>query len=518
MQIHSIMSIIAAIIAAIFSSCSEDNTQAPPTGEAYIKIDATLLEKGLTFTDAADKKQISVQNNVELTVKSSQPEWCTAGIVETTGGNYSLVEIAATANTSASQREATVTVEGGKLSHAIKVVQAGKPEEQPEKPEKPENPATDALQYAMSMGMGWNLGNQMDAYNNNVAGETAWGNGKATRATFDRLAQAGISTVRIPVTWLGQVGDAPGYTINEAWLNRVAELVDLAESAGLKAIINIHHDGADSKHWLDIKNAAKDAAVNTRVKDRITAMWTQIAEKFKDKGEFLIFEGFNEIHDGGWGWGDNRKDGGKQYRTVNDWNQTFVNAVRATGGNNSTRYLGIAAYCTDPELAVEHLVMPDDPASDRMLVSVHYYAPTEFSLEDKFSEWGHTGAAGKKATWGDEDHVKNIFGKLKSRFIDRGIPVYIGETGCVRRASQRSEAFRKYYLEYVCKAAREYGMPIIYWDNGATGTGRECSGLINHATGEYLNNGKDILELMVKAFMTDDPGYTLDAVYDSAPE
>ena len=102
-------------------------------------------------------------------------------------------------------------------------------------------------------------------------------------------------------------------------------------------------------------------------------------------------------------------------------------------------------------------------------------------------------------------------------YVDKGIPVYIGEMGCVRRDNERAEKFRRYYLEYVCKAARDHNLAPIYWDNGYGGTGREQSGLFDRTTGEYLNNGGDIMSTMVKAVTTDDPDYTLQSVYDNAP-
>ena len=142
---------------------------------------------------------------------------------------------------------------------------------------------------------------------------------------------------------MGHIGDAPEYKIEDAWLDRIAEVVGYAEAAGLNAIINMHHDGADSNHWLDIKTAAANPSVQSQILDQIGAMWGQIADKFRDKGDFLIFESFNEIHDGGWGWGANRSDGGNQYRCLNEWNQAFVDAVRASGGENSDRILGVPA-------------------------------------------------------------------------------------------------------------------------------------------------------------------------------
>lgn len=375
--------------------------------------------------------------------------------------------------------------------------------------------SSDPREVAAALGLGWNLGNQFDAHNSGVASETAWGNPRASQKLFDAVAASGIRTVRIPVTWLGQFGSAPDYAIKKDYLDRVAEVVGYAENAGLNAIINIHHDGADGAHWLDIKGAANDAAKNAEVKKQITAIWTQIAERFKDKGPWLIFESFNEIHDGGWGWGANRNDGGKQYRTLNEWNQTFVDAVRATGGNNATRYVAVPGYVTNPELTMENLVLPTDPAQ-KTIVAVHFYDPNEYTLNAKFSEWGHTGK--DKESWGDEQNVRDVFSKLKAKYVDNGIPVYIGEMGNVNRSTDRARKFRLYYMEYVAKAACDNGLAPIIWDNGAQSAGRECSGLFNRTTGNFYDDGGDVISVMVKALTTDSPDYTLDTVYNSAPK
>lgn len=377
----------------------------------------------------------------------------------------------------------------------------------------------DAWTVAKELGLGWNLGNQLDSHINGVANETSWGNQKTTQVLFDKLAEAGITAVRIPVTWMGHIGAGPTYTIEKSWMDRVAEVVSYAENAGLKAIINIHHDGADSNYWLDIKNAALNATVNAEIKTELSAVWTQIAERFKEKGTFLLFESMNEIHDGQWGWGANRTDGGKQYAVLNEWNQTFVNAVRAVGGKNDNRFLGIPSYSANPDYAVDgSLKIPSDKVANRLLISVHYYAPTDYTLGAKYSEWGHTAAADKKDSWGDEEYVKEVFGKLKKEYIDKNIPVYVGEMGNVHRADTRAENFRKYYLEYICKAAKTYGLTPFYWDNGGSGAASETSGLFNHSTGAYLNNAKDIVEIMKKAIFTEDASYTLQTVYDNAPQ
>ncbi|NCC86221.1 MAG: glycosyl hydrolase family 5, partial [Clostridia bacterium] len=226
--------------------------------------------------------------------------------------NYTSFVFTAEANKGAS-REAHIIVTAGDKQETLIIVQ-----------EKGDNSGSDpadekqpAVIVARELGLGWNLGNQLDAHANNVAGETLWGNGKATQETLHKVREAGFTSVRIPVTWLGKVGAAPGYVIDSGWLERVAEVVGYTEQAGLKAIINIHHDGHRNEdepgNWLDITKAASNAAANEAIKAQLSAMWTQIAERFKEKGEFLIFEGVNEIHDGNWGYGENTSDGGRQY-------------------------------------------------------------------------------------------------------------------------------------------------------------------------------------------------------------
>lgn len=470
--------------------------------------EVTLSQNSFEFSPEGGKSSISVTTNTPLEIEGDKAGWYSLSSNESTEKNIQIFTVSAEPNNNAEPRQAKLTLLGRDYARDIYINQEGKSVIY-----KPE----EAMALAKKLGMGWNLGNQLDAHANEMANETIWGNQAATQTTFDKLAEAGFASVRIPITWLGKVAPAPDYTIDSKWLNRVAEVVAYAENAGLNVIINIHHDGGDSKHWLNIKDAALDPQVNRAVKAQLAAMWTQIAEKFKDKGDFLIFESLNEVHDGKWGYGANLNDGGKQYATLNGWNQVFVDAVRATGANNSNRYLGIPGYVTNSKLTIDHMVLPVDPAENRLMVSVHYYDPHKFTLEDEFKEWGHSASADKKADYGDEDFLKDIFGKLKTKYIDKGIPVYIGETGCVHRDTERAEDFRKYYLEYICKAAREYGMAPFYWDNGAPGTGRECSGIINHATGEYINNGGDIAAIMVNAITNDDPAYTLESVYNKAP-
>ncbi|MBQ1697244.1 MAG: glycoside hydrolase family 5 protein [Bacteroidales bacterium] len=373
--------------------------------------------------------------------------------------------------------------------------------------------AKNPAEVMKAMGMGWNLGNQFDAHNNGVSSETAWSQPKATQETFNKVAAAGIKTVRIPVTWMGHIGGGPDYKIEDAWLNRIYEVVGYAENAGLNAIINIHHDGANSEHWLDIKNCAKDATKQKNTVAKLSALWKQIAEKFKDKGHFLMFEAMNEIQDGGWGWGDNRKDGGKQYAAMNEWLQAVVDAIRATGGKNTDRWIGIPSYDTDIDLC-EQLVLPYDPAH-KLMVSVHYYSPYEYTLEYQYQQWGHTAKADKTTNYGQEKDCQTQMKKMYSRYTSKGIPVYVGEIGNVNRLNS-NEKYRKYYFEYVAKCIHDNYMSAILWDNGVAKSGKECHGYFNHGTGEWMNDySEQMIQVLVKAMTTEDENYTLQSIYDA---
>ena len=377
---------------------------------------------------------------------------------------------------------------------------------------------TTPREVALSLGVGWNLGNQMDAHANGVSNETCWGNPATTQKLFDTLKSRGFSTVRIPVTWMGHIGEAPDYKIQDKWLGRVVEIVEMAENAGLNAIVNIHHDGADSAHWLDIKSAAANSNTNQEIKKEIEAVWSQIAAAFKEKGDFLMFEAFNEIHDGKWGWGDNRNDGGKQYKILNEWNQTFVNAVRKSGGQNESRWLGVPSYVTNIDLAVDgSMKLPVDPAQ-KVMVAVHFYDPNDFSLNAIASDWGHTGDKSLKGSVvQDENYIVAQFAKLTNYWVNNGTPVYIGESGPSSQTSDRGKAFRNYYIEYLHRAAREAGLAAMYWDNGAEGTGTDKWGMFNHSTGEILNDSEDALNTMILGGTCRDDGYDLDYVYSKAP-
>ena len=378
----------------------------------------------------------------------------------------------------------------------------------------------DATALAKTLGWGWNLGNHFDTSSGEDGKPNQWGywdNATPTAALYANLKNAGVSTVRICTTW-GNYQTSDPWTIDATYMAEVKQNVEWAEAAGLNVILNMHHD----EYWLNIKEAAANNLVNQSIESRIEKTWTQIAETFKDKGDFLFFESFNEVQDGNWGWGANLTDGGKQYQTLNEWNQLVVNTIRATGGQNATRWIGVPGYASSAKFVLDsNFTLPTDPAN-RVMVSVHFYDPNTFTLTPNSnggkSEWGHTAAAGKYEAGSNENNVTDTFQKLYDKFVANNIPVYIGEYGCVMHTNDRSNLFRNYYLEYVCRAAHTYGMPLFIWDNNSTGGGDEHHGYFNHNNGSYLNNMESLVKTMIRAATADDADYTLETIYNNAPQ
>lgn len=355
---------------------------------------------------------------------------------------------------------------------------------------------------------GWNLGNSLDAYTNyGIADERAWSNPTVNQELLNGVKLSGFDIVRIPVTWMGHIGEAPDHSIKIKYLQRVAEVVSYAHNAGLKVILTVFHDGSTENAgkeagWLSINKAFHSWLYYTNndyqeITFKYGRLWKQIAEYFQFYGDWLMFESFNELHDGGWGFGYNfMADPGSQINLVNEWNQLFTDAVRSTGGNNESRFLIYPSYCTIPECTYpggsikdgvrgvgDMFKLPADSVPDRQIVTFHYYRPDELGL----------GVKGGRYRWGsdaDRKILNDDFAPFKSAYIDKRIPVIIGETGAVRQLypdDPEKEALareaRSNYLAAVFSIAKNYGLVPLYWDNGNfTGKG-ERFGLFDRRSG-----------------------------------
>lgn len=317
-------------------------------------------------------------------------------------------------------------------------------------------------QLVEDMTFGWNLGNTLDVCQADRDGdgkinehveegekvdETLWGNPKATKDLFTSLKKNGVNAVRIPVTWRDHM-DSDG-NIDREWMDRVQQVVDYAYSQGMYVIINVHHDGGgDPKFgaWI-IEESQND--YNTFLK-KYKNVWKQIAERFKNYSDYLIFESMNEV---GFDtlYNKNKADA---YNLINKINQDFVDIIRATGGNNAKRHLLIAGYYTDIERTCDSLYkMPDDKAG-RCILSVHYYTPWDFCTCDR------------KHTWGTNSEVRQmetLIGKMKKNFVDKGIPVIIGEYA----ASGSDLSSCIFFIEKLNKLCSDYGIATFIWDSGS---------------------------------------------------
>jgi len=351
-----------------------------------------------------------------------------------------------------------------------------------------------APQLVADMGAGWNLGNQLEANANGIPSETAWGNPVVTRALIDRVKASGFKTIRIPVSYLGNIGAGPAYTVGSAWLNRIAEVVNYAYDQGLYVLINMHGDGYKSVtgSWLIC-----DSADQTTVKDRYQKVWQQIAAKFQSYNEHLIFESMNEEFDGQYG-----NPTQPCYSNINAYNQIFVDTVRKTGGINASRWLLVPGWNTNIEYTAGNygFVLPTDqyrsasiPGGEkRIMISVHYYDPWDFTGQEdgNITQWGSAATnPAKKSTWGQEDYMDSALKKMYDTFVVRGYPVFVGEYGSVDKTSfdPANNTYRANFARAVVSTAKKYGVATAYWDNGYNG--QYGLGLFNRSSGTVTQQG-----------------------------
>lgn len=353
-----------------------------------------------------------------------------------------------------------------------------------------------------AMGMGWNLGNQLEASNNKVPNETAWGNPTISEELIKTVKEQGFKTVRIPVSYLSKIGEAPDYKIDEAWLDRIQEVVDYVVNNDMFAIINMHGDGYYTVDgaWLLCVDENQD-----EIKDKYEKVWKQIAERFKDYDQHLIFESMNEEFDNTYGEPDPTG-----YANINAYNQIFVDTVRKTGSNNEKRWLLMPGWNTNigHTAGDKGFVIPEDSLctadGKRIMISVHFYDPYNFSLDENIvsatTQWGKY-AVEKFDTWGQEDYVDSQMKLLNDKFVSQGYPVVIGEMGVVDKnhIDPTMNEFRRYWNEYVVKAAKDNGCIPVYWDNGFNG--RNGLALFHRLSKEVTQ--PEIIEGMMRAINSD---------------
>ena len=328
----------------------------------------------------------------------------------------------------------------------------------------------DAQTWCKNVVMGWNLGNSLEAEGT----ETSWGNPATTADMIKAIKGEGFNAVRIPVRW-GQHCDMSTMTIDEKWLSRVKEIVDWCLAEDMYVIINTHHD-----LWLEHypTNAKK-----TELNEKLGKLWTNIATAFADYDGRLAFAGLNEVNaEGNWGLTPTQEN----YDVTNSFNQTFVDAVRATGGNNAQRNLIVQSYRCNPTMGLTNLVVPTDPTPNRLSVEFHYYDPYSYcsGAAGSYNYWGIAFSdKGTVTPDGNEKSLANFFLTIREKWWEQGLGVVIGEYGCschyttADKATQ--EANMQYYMKCLVSEARKNGFAAFVWDNNAYGNGSEKFGIFD---------------------------------------
>lgn len=476
-SILNVMLLLLTFGAAIACSDDDSGSKIPEPKGMYIS------PEKLDFAAVGGPSIINVHvlNDADWTL-STPTDWLT--INQTTGSGVTFnISIYVAPNDSEQERSTTILLTSGSETRNLEIHQAGKAPEPVFTYDVIPDPSNmgdlNSVQFAAQMHAGWNLGNSLEA----IGGETAWGNPMVTKQLIDAVKAAGFDTVRIPVSW-SNFSDATNFTISEAWLNRVEEIVNYALDNNMYVIMNEHWDGG----WMQPTNAQKDY-----VNNRLAVMWKQIATRFRDYDYHLIFAGTNEVMVEG----NYNTPTAEYYNTQNSFNQTFVTTVRATGGRNAYRYLAVQSFNTNIDHADSFAVIPTDVTPNRILMEVHYYDPYNFTLNENstITQWGSIATdPNATETWANESYVDAQFQKMKTKFIDNGVGVLLGEYGAiVREDVAGSETFRIHYLNYVSSSARTHGIVPVYWDNGFIGN--HTMALFNRNTGAILY--PDVLEAIM---------------------
>ncbi len=322
---------------------------------------------------------------------------------------------------------------------------------------------SNAIQLAAKINLGWNIGNSLEA----MGGETGWGNPLITKELIDLVKKSGFNAIRIPCSFNQYMSDTATAKLKTDWLNRVKEVVQYCVDDDMYVLLNIHWDGG----WLE-NNCKKEKQAANNAKQK--AFWEQIATCLRDFDEHLMFAGTNEPN----------VENAEQMAVLQTYLQTFIDAVRSTGGRNSYRVLVVQGPSTDIEKTNKlMLTLPKDMVQNRLMVEIHYYTPWNFcglardaKWGRKFNYWGKnyhsTTDTLHNATWGEEDAIDKLFGMMKTQFVDKGIPVIMGEYGPMRRSNLTGDSLklhldsRAYYLKYVTHQAIADGLIPFYWDNG----------------------------------------------------
>ncbi len=345
-----------------------------------------------------------------------------------------------------------------------------------------------ATEIANDMGMAWNLGNALDCVNSETGkvDETCWGNPVTTKKLIQAVKEQGFNTIRIPISYLDKIVESTEngsttYTVDDDYLARIKQVVDYAYDMGMYVVIDMHNDGGEgvTGKWLDITKSGDEF---TEIVNKFSGVWTDIATYFADYDQKLIFEGFNELMNGN--YSDTPDSDSYLYTNINTLNNAFVSAVRSTGDDaNDDRILIVAGYNTDIDCTITGFEAPTDSSTNKLMLSVHYYSPYDFVLNES-----GTSSYDDSYTTSMATSINNIC----EFAADLGMPVFIGEYGPIDKNNTSDRTAYCYNLNK-CAVTNTSGVTVVlaYWDNGVTST--YGSGLFNRTTNVATDTGKDII-------------------------
>ncbi|SHE71083.1 cellulase family glycosylhydrolase [Dysgonomonas macrotermitis] len=438
----NIMYLLLVFWVVITGACSSDD-DIKVTPEFSITLNGNDVNE-LIFNSGSSFQMVAIKSNVEWNVSGNQ-DWCTLSNSsgEPTLTDYQTVylKVEVQSNIGDIDREALITLTAGGETKTVKVTQYSSNVVEPEEWEN-------APTVVKNMKVGWNLFNTLDSYGSWITGtspsdyETAWGQIITKPELMKAVKDRGFNAMRIPVTWFPHL-DENG-KVNEAWMNRVEEVVNYVLENDMYCILNVHHDtGGDESAWLiaDLDNYDE-------MNEKFISLWTQIGERFAGYDHKLVFEGYNEMLDKNFSW-TNPSDP-NAFAAINKFAQQFVTTIRTTGGNNRYRNLIVNTYGGDPgENAVSNFTVPFDEVADHLIVEVHVYEGTDFESE------------GTSWTAQREQALSNIMDRLNTYFVTKGVPVIIGECG-TPIVSEKEEEIAK-YADYLIRSSKQYNMACFWW-------------------------------------------------------
>jgi aryl-phospho-beta-D-glucosidase BglC (GH1 family) len=467
MRLKHFYKIVLLLIVTGFSvSCSKNEDEAP---QLSVSVKTVSFE-----SEAGTSEEITIEANSAWSISNSAASWLQLSKASGTNG-ATATTITVTSNETGFARSVVLTVEAANgQARRITITQKGSlyPTYNltPKAPDETGMSSTAVqLMAKMQTGMGINIGNTMEAPT-----EAEWVSSKITESYIKFLKQKGFNTVRLPTGWVWTHLDDPAkMKINQAWLNRVKEVVGWCVANDMYVMLNTHGDAG----WLENNvNAGKQEIINSKLK----AIWQQIATEMRDFDEHLIFAGTNEP----------AVDNAEQMAILNGYHETFIKAVRSTGGRNSYRVLVVQGPSTDPtKTGTLMTTLPKDEIPNKLMVEVHDYTPAAFTLlTEGDASWGNMiyywGAGNhstiepeRNATYGEEDTVIAEFQKMKEKFVDKGIPVILGEYGVWRRNSTYNANYLPkdmamhnksvdYWSYFVTKQAKVHGLMPFWWETG----------------------------------------------------